>query len=173
MLFSSQHVALVATALISALASASGKPVSDQDQSRASDEATISASLLGGINVTAAGDIGLASGCNQGRCPDFEQGLDMLHYRDPGFGDRYMIRVKHENAGCRECLEFGPGPCASASMCGQTLDVCVDRERNRAHRIINGQRACFYLERQQVCLSPPATFTYVWRITQKLDRCTW
>ncbi|KAM0437913.1 hypothetical protein ACHAPT_002278 [Fusarium lateritium] len=105
------------------------------------------------------GDVTLMSGpCNQGTCPDFDKGFDMMYtwsmQSQPGVGgappttlvwNDFVIRVND----CGKCYSHRVGGtgggCWDFTSCNRAQSICVDDRNNRAHRVWkdNGHKTCY------------------------------
>jgi hypothetical protein len=122
-------------------------------------------------------DASIMSGCYQGNCPDFSEGLDLL-LMTPALS--HHIRVRHKTSNCDACnvefLGYGDG-CSKFTMCDQNFEVCIDKGKQRAHRIIDGNKSCFKMRWHDpvarcMCAGNLPCHISILRIEQKVA-CTW
>jgi hypothetical protein len=162
MLFNIQSSALTATLLLSLLQTVTGEPIILDSDPVPTDTPAVS---------DPAGDFNIQSGCVQGDCPDYGMGLDFfryaLHVGDGRINVKRYIRVNYYGK-CHRIQLFGKTDCANFTKWGKDFEICIDRNRSRAHRKINGKKDCFDL-----AITSPCGLFKIWRITKKHDRCPW
>jgi hypothetical protein len=104
----------------------------------------------------------LAGPCNQGTCPDYSAGFDLVYtfvaVPSPGdppltdFSSNSDIRVND----CNQCLRKKVGSslggdisggCYDFNACGREQSICVDPGKSRAHRIWKGYvKTCYKMK---------------------------
>jgi hypothetical protein len=126
--------------------------------------------------------------CSSGdKRPKYDLGFDYFLRQGLGGGvqNGQEIRVKHETPPTdskKSCREYGlldrDGQSTSTSvlhgtisLCGQKIEIEVNRYENTAWRKIdNGDKVCFRLRVEELCYNDRER-TDVWRIVEKQDTC--
>ncbi len=125
--------------------------------------------------------------CNQGKCPDYNKGFDMMYtwtmINQPGSGgappaplvwNDFDIRVNDCGKCYRHRVGSTHGGCYKFTACGRPQTICVDSGKDRAHRVWRDKnvKKCYKMQEIGLGGCGPVQARVIWKPERQVA-CNW